>query len=223
MVFSFDEKTQYQALDRTQPSLPIKPGRARTMTHDYKRNGTIDLFAALNVATGEVLHETRQRHTADDVLAFFKSVDAHVPKHLDVDVVLDNLSAHSAPPVAKWLEHPRRARWHLHFTPTSSSWLNLIEGWFAQLTNRRLRTGTFDSVTAYERTSLIVTTNLPFESWTEVLGSERLTGAALDRLTHRCRIIETKGESYRLHDAKTRTRSTKHQAGVATPKTPTAD
>jgi transposase len=148
VVFSFDEKTQCQALDRTQPSLPMKPGRARTLTHDYKRNGTIDLFAALNVATGEVLHETRKRHTADDVLAFFKSIDAHVPKHLDVHVVLDNLSAHSAPPVAKWLEHPRRARWHLHFTPTSSSWLNLVEGWFAQLTNRRLRTGTFDSVAA---------------------------------------------------------------------------
>jgi transposase len=145
-VFSFDEKTQVQALDRTQPSLPLTPGRARTMTHDYKRNGTVDLFAALNVGTGEVLHLTRRRHTANDVLAFFKWIDLHTPRHLEVHVILDNLSAHTAPPVADWLAHPKRARWHLHFTPTSSSWLNLVEGWFAQLTNRRLRTGIFTSV-----------------------------------------------------------------------------
>ena len=148
VVFSFDEKTQCQALDRTQPSLPIKPGRAKTMTHDYKRNGTVDLFAALNIATGEVLHHTRKRHTGNDVLAFFKWIDAHVPRELDVHVVLDNLSAHSSPPVTEWLAHPKRERWHLHFTPTSASWLNLVEGWFAQLTNRRLRDGSFDSVTA---------------------------------------------------------------------------
>ena len=148
VVFSFDEKTQCQALDRTQPSLPLKPGRAKTMTHDYKRHGTIDLFAAMNVGTGEVLHLTRKQHTAKEVLEFFRWIDLHVPTHLDVHVVLDNLSAHSAPPVAQWLEHPKRARWHLHFTPTSSSWLNLVEGWFAQLTNRRLRNGSFDSVAA---------------------------------------------------------------------------
>jgi transposase len=150
VVFSFDEKTQCQALDRTQPSLPIKPGRAKTMTHDYKRNGTIDLFAALNVATGEVLHDTRKRHASKDVLAFFKWIDMHVARDLEVHVVLDNLSAHKAPPVAEWLAHPRRARWHLHYTPTSSSWLNLVEGWFAQLTNRRLRNGSFNSVAALE-------------------------------------------------------------------------
>jgi len=148
VVFSFDEKTQCQALDRTQPSLPIKPGRARTMTHDYKRNGTLDLFAALNVGTGEVLHRTRKRHAGADVLAFFRWIDLHVPAHLDVHVVLDNLSAHSSPPVRDWLGHPKRQRWHLHFTPTSSSWLNLVEGWFAQLTNRRLRNASFDSVAA---------------------------------------------------------------------------
>jgi transposase len=148
VVFSFDEKTQCQALDRTQPSLPLKPGRAKTMTHDYKRNGTTDLFAALNIATGEVLHRTRNRHASADVLAFFKWIDLHVPNDLDVHVVLDNLSAHKAPPVADWLAHPKRARWHLHFTPTSASWLNLVEGWFAQLTNRRLRHGSFDSVAA---------------------------------------------------------------------------
>lgn len=148
VVFSFDEKTQCQALDRTQPSLPMKPGRARTMTHDYKRNGTTDLFAALNVGTGEVIHQTRSSHTAKDVLAFFKWIDLHTPRDLEIHVVLDNLSAHNAPAVKEWLAKPRQARWHLHFTPTSSSWLNLVEGWFAQLTNKRLRTGSFNSVAA---------------------------------------------------------------------------
>ncbi len=146
VVFSFDEKTQCQALDRTQPSLPMRPGRFGTMTHDYKRNGTTDLFAALNIATGEVITECRQRHTAVDVLAFFKKIDRSVSRRLDVHVVLDNLSAHMAPEVGEWLADPRRARWHLHFTPTSSSWLNLIERWFAELTERRLRRGTFTSV-----------------------------------------------------------------------------
>ena len=150
VVFSFDEKTQVQALDRTQPSLPLTRGRGASMTHDYKRNGTTDLFAALNVGTGEVLHRTRKGHASTDVLAFFKWIDLHVDRDLEIHVVLDNLSAHKAPPVADWLAHPKRARWHLHFTPTSSSWLNLVEGWFAQLTNRRLRRGTFDSVTALE-------------------------------------------------------------------------
>jgi len=150
VVFSFDEKTQCQALDRTQPSLPMKPGRAKTMTHDYKRNGTIDLFAALNIETGEVLYQTRKKHASVDVLAFFKWIDLHVDRDLDVHVVLDNLSAHKASPVADWLAHPKRARWHLHYTPTSASWLNLVEGWFAQLTNKRLKNGSFNSVASLE-------------------------------------------------------------------------
>jgi transposase len=146
VVFSFDEKTQVQALDRTQPSLPMKPGRGRTMTHDYRRHGTVDLFAALNVATGEVLTQTRKKHTGDDVLAFFRWIDLHTPRDLDVHVVLDNLSAHKSEPVKKWLAHPKRKRWHLHFTPTSASWVNLIENWFAQLTKRRLTNSAFTSV-----------------------------------------------------------------------------
>jgi len=146
VVFSFDEKTQVQALDRTQPSLPMKPGRGRTMTHDYRRHGTVDLFAALNVATGEVLAQTRKRHTGDDVLAFFKWIDLHTPADLDVHVVLDNLSAHKSPPVRDWLADPKRARWHLHFTPTSASWVNLIENWFAQLTKKRIINSAFTSV-----------------------------------------------------------------------------
>ncbi|MHB1208695.1 MAG: IS630 family transposase [Acidimicrobiales bacterium] len=146
VVFSFDEKTQVQALDRTQPSLPMKKGRGATMTHDYKRHGTTDLFAAMNVATGQVLYDTKTRHSSKEVLDFFKYIDQHVAKNLEIHVVLDNLSAHKAEPVATWLAHPKRARWHLHFTPTSSSWLNLVESWFSQLTNRRLKKGTFSSV-----------------------------------------------------------------------------
>jgi transposase len=147
VVFSFDEKTQCQALDRTQPSLPMKPGRAGTMTHDYKRNGTIDLFAAMNVGTGEVLTDLRKGHAGADVLRFFKQIDASVPRSLDVHVVLDNLSAHSTPEIKAWLAHKNRRRWRLHYTPTSSSWLNLIERWFKELTDKRLRRGVFTSVT----------------------------------------------------------------------------
>lgn len=146
VVFSFDEKTQCQALDRTQPSLPMKRGRAGTMTHDYKRNGTIDLFAAMNLATGEVLTDLRKGHAGAEVLRFFKQIDASVPRGLAVHVVLDNLSAHSTPEITKWLAHRDRRRWHLHYTPTSSSWLNLIERWFKELTDRRLRRGVFTSV-----------------------------------------------------------------------------
>ena len=146
VVFSFVEKTQCQALDRTQPSLPMKSGRAGTMTHDYKRHGTIDLFAAMNVATGEVLTDLRKGHTGADVLRFFKQIDASVPRGLGVHVVLDNLSAHSTPEIAKWLAHKDRRRWHLHYTPTSSSWVNLIERWFKELTDKRLRRGVFTSI-----------------------------------------------------------------------------
>jgi transposase len=162
IVFSFDEKTQVQALDRTQPSLPMKKGRGATMTHDYKRHGTTDLFAAMNVATGQVLYDTKSRHSSKEVLSFFRFIDLHVPRALDVHVVLDNLSAHKSESVKKWLAHPKRARWHLHFTPTSSSWLNLVEGWFAQLTNRRLKNGTFNSVDQLEEAIGIWT-----ESWNE--------------------------------------------------------
>ena len=162
VVFSFDEKTQCQALDRTQPSLPMRPGRAGTMTHDYKRNGTIDLFAALNVATGEVLYDCRKTHTSSDVLRFFKHIDLHVEADLDIHVVLDNLSAHMGPEVKKWLASPKRKRWNLHFTPTSSSWLNLVERWFKELTDRRLRRGTFNSVAA-----LIDAIELWVEHWND--------------------------------------------------------
>jgi len=150
VVFSFDEKTQCQAIDRTQPSLPMIAGRAGTMTHDYKRNGTTDLFAAMNIATGEVLTHCQKGHTAKDVLRFFKQIDASVPRGLAVHVVLDNLSAHKAPEIQKWLAHKDRRRWHLHFTPTSSSWTNLVERWFRELSERLLKRGIYTSVTQLE-------------------------------------------------------------------------
>jgi transposase len=146
VVFSFNEKTQCQALDRTQPSLPMKPGRGVTMTHDYKRHGTIDLFAAMDVGTGQVHTHLRKAHAGADVLAFFKQIDATVERGLSVHVILDNLSAHKTPEIGKWLAHKDRRRWHLHFTPTSSSWLNLVERWFKELTDKRLRRGVFTSV-----------------------------------------------------------------------------
>jgi transposase len=146
VVFSYDEKTQCQALDRTQPSLPMKRGRAGTMTHDYRRHGTIDLFAAMNIGTGEVLTRLNKGHTGTDVLRFFKQIDAAVPRGLAVHVILDNLSTHTTPDIRRWLAHRDRRRWHLHFTPTSASWLNLIERWFKELTDKRLRRGVFTSL-----------------------------------------------------------------------------
>ena len=158
-VFSFDEKTQIQALDRTQPSLPMRPGRNRTLTHDYRRNGTTDLFAALNVATAEVPHQTRRRHSGADVLAFFKQIDSHTPGHLDVHVILDNVSAHKSEPVRKWLSSTRRERWHLHFTPTSTSWANLVECWFSILARKALNNRAFSSVAELQHAIEHWTTN----------------------------------------------------------------
>ena len=123
----------------------------RTMEAERPANGEFFPevpFAALNVGTGEVIYDCKRRHTARDVLSFFKLIDLHVPRELDIHVVLDNLSAYKAPEIKTWLAHPKRARWHLHFTPTSSSWLDLVEGWFKLVTERRLRHGVFSSVEA---------------------------------------------------------------------------
>jgi transposase len=146
VVLCVDEKSQTQALERTQPSLPLTPGRAGTMTHDYRRHGTTTIFAALDTATGRVLQHCQPRRRHQDFLFFLKLIDLHVPKHLDVHLVLDNLNTHSHEKVTRWLAHPKRARFHLHFTPTSSSWLNLIERWFKEITDRRIRRGSFRSV-----------------------------------------------------------------------------
>jgi transposase len=137
VVLCVDEKTGIQALDRTQPILPMRPGQVERRTHDYKRNGIIDLFAALNLATGEVLHHLRAQHRAVEFKKFLAAIDRAVPAELDVHLVLDNSSTHKTPAVHTWLlRHPR---FHLHFTPTSGSWLNLVERWFAELTRRLLR------------------------------------------------------------------------------------
>jgi transposase len=144
LVLSVDEKSQIQALDRTQPGLPLKKGRAGTMTHDYKRNGTTTLFAALDVATGAVIGECLPRHRADEFLAFLKKIDRETPDHLDLHLVLDNYATHKTPAVTRWLA--RHKRFALHFTPTSCSWLNLVERLFAEITRQRLRRGTFNNV-----------------------------------------------------------------------------
>lgn len=144
IVLSMDEKSQIQALDRTQPSLPMKPGRAGTMTHDYKRNGTTTLFAALDVLSGSVIGQCLPRHRHSEFLTFLRTIDRTVPKRLQIHLILDNYATHKHPNVKAWLaKHPR---FHLHFTPTSSSWLNMVEGFFAQLTNKALRRGAFASI-----------------------------------------------------------------------------
>ena len=144
LVFSVDEKSQIQALDRTQPGLPLKKGRAGTMTHDYKRNGTTTLFAALDVKTGEVIGECMPRHRAKEFLRFLKKIDRLVAKHFDVHLIVDNYKTHKTKKVQAWLA--RHPRFKLHFTPTSSSWINLVERFFAEITGKRIRRGVFKSV-----------------------------------------------------------------------------
>ena len=139
-----DEKSQIQALDRTQASLPMKKGRAGTMTHDYKRNGTTTLFAALDVLTGSVIGQCLPRHRHEELLKFLATIDREVPKGLQVHLILDNYSTHKHENVKRWLaKHPR---FQLHFTPTSSSWLNLVERFFAKLTDKAIRRGVFHNV-----------------------------------------------------------------------------
>ena len=148
MVLSVDEKSQVQALDRTQPGLPIKKGRAGTMTHDYKRHGTTSLFAALDVATGAVIGQCMRRHRHQEFLRFLRTIDQQTPKTLDLHLILDNYATHKHDKVKLWLDkHPR---FHLHFTPTSASWLNLVERFFGLITQERIRRGVFTSLDALE-------------------------------------------------------------------------
>ncbi|HEY8752369.1 MAG TPA: IS630 family transposase [Arthrobacter sp.] len=144
IVLCMDEKSSIQALDRTQPSLPMKKGRGQTMTHDYKRNGTTTLFAALDVATGTVIGSCLPKHRHTEFLKFLKTIENNVPAGLEIHLILDNYATHKHANVRAWLaKHPR---FHLHFTPTSSSWLNLVERWFRELTDKALRRGVFHSV-----------------------------------------------------------------------------
>jgi transposase len=144
VVLSIDEKSQIQALDRTQPGLPMKKGRGATMTHDYKRNGTTTLFAALNVLDGTVTGRNMQRHRHQEFIRFLNALERDIPVGKVVHVILDNYAAHKHGKVRAWLE--RHPRWIFHFTPTSSSWLNAVEGFFAKLTRRRLKHGVFHSL-----------------------------------------------------------------------------
>ena len=144
VVLSIDEKSQIQALDRTQPGLPMKKGRCGTMTHDYQRHGTTTLFAALNVLDGKVIGRCMQRHRHQEFIRFLNAVEASVPARKQVHAIADNYATHKHPKVREWLA--RHPRWTFHFTPTSASWLNGVEGFFAKLTRRRLKRGVFRSV-----------------------------------------------------------------------------
>jgi transposase len=144
LVLCVDEKSQIQALDRTQPGLPMKKGRAGTMTHDYKRNGTTTLFAALSMLDGKVIGSCLPRHRAQEFLGFLKLIDRETPADLDLHLIADNYATHKTPAVKRWLKkHPR---FHLHFTPTSASWLNMVERFFAEIARNRIRRGVFKSV-----------------------------------------------------------------------------
>ena len=147
-VFSFDEKSGIQALDRTQPGLPLKKGRCGTVTHDYKRHGTTTLFAAMNLASGEVVSETYRRHRHEEFLRFLQVLNRAVPKNQEIHIILDNYSAHRHRHVMEWLD--RRKRIYLHFIPTSSSWLNLVEGFFAKLTRQHIKRSAYTSVAHLE-------------------------------------------------------------------------
>lgn len=144
LVLCVDEKSQIQALDRTQPGLPLKKGRCGTMTHDYKRHGTTTLFAALSMLDGKVIGDCMPRHRHQEFIRFLNKIDAAMPTGLDLHLIVDNYGTHKHPRVKSWLR--RHPRFHLHFIPTSSSWLNLIERWFREITDKRIRRGSFKTV-----------------------------------------------------------------------------
>jgi transposase len=144
LVLCVDEKSQIQALDRTQPGLPMKKGRCGTQTHDYKRNGTTTLFAALSMLDGKVIWDCMPRHRHQEFIRFLKKIDNETPAGLELHLIVDNYGTHKHPRVNSWLK--RHPRFHLHFIPTSSSWLNLVERWFREITDKRIRRGTFQSL-----------------------------------------------------------------------------
>jgi transposase len=148
MVFCVDEKSQIQALDRTQPMLPMRPGQLERRTHDYKRHGTTSLFAALDLKTGKVIGQLHRRHRSQEFRRFLDTIEANVPAELDVHIVLDNYGTHKTALIRNWFA--KRPHFHLHFTPTYGSWINLVERWFAEITNKRIRRGIFRSVKELE-------------------------------------------------------------------------
>jgi len=148
LVLCVDEKSQIQALDRTQPMLPLRPGQLERRTHDYKRHGTTSLFAALELKTNRVIGELHRRHRSQEFRRFLDTIEANVPSELDVHIVLDNYGTHKTAIIRKWFA--KRPRFHIHFTPTYGSWINLVERWFAEITNKRIRRGIFRSVRELE-------------------------------------------------------------------------
>ena len=189
LVFSCDEKSQIQALDRTQKSLPMFPGRKKTLTHDYKRNGTTTLFAAIELAEGKIIAECMQRHRHQEWLKFLKKIDAETPPDLDLHLIVDNYCTHKHAKVKAWLK--RNPRFHIHFIPTSSSWLNVIERWFGKITQDRIRNGVFRSVeelveaimSYVEAHNANPTTFVWTKSAEEILNKTRRARAALDNST----------------------------------------
>jgi transposase len=189
MVLAVDEKSQMQALDRTAPMLPMMPGVPARQTHDYIRYGTTSLFAALDVATGKVIGQTQRKHRQQEFLRFLKTIDQATPAELDLHLVLDNYATHKTPAIRKWLlAHPR---FHLHFTPTYSSWLNLVERWFAELTNRKLRRSAHRSIKALE-----ADVNAWIEAWNadpQPFVWTKTADEILDSLAAYCRRINDSG------------------------------
>jgi len=149
LVLCVDEKSQIQALDRTQPGLPLKKGRCGTMTHDYKRNGTTTLFAALSMLDGKIIGDCMPRHRHQEFIRFLKKIDSETPSNLQLNLIVDNYGTHKHPHVQSWLR--RHPRFQLHFTPTSTSWLNMVERWFRELTQKQIRRGSFHNVPALIR------------------------------------------------------------------------
>lgn len=197
VVLCVDEKSQIQALDRTQPGLPLKKGRAATMTHDYKRHGTTTLFAALDVKSGLVIGDCMPRHRAKEFLNFLRRIDRAVKKPRDIHIVLDNYATHKTPEVQAWLEkHPR---FNLHFTPTSASWLNLVERFFAEITAKRIRRGSYSSVDDLEGAiyDYLLQHNAkpkPFvwsKTAEDIITRERSALDALDEISSKCQIRNT--------------------------------
>jgi len=151
LVLCVDEKSQIQALDRTAPILPLRPGLPERQTHDYQRHGTTTLFAAFNILTGKVIGQCLPRHRGREFVKFLRQLEQAVPPDLEVHLILDNYGTPRSPPVQRWLKPKKRRRFHFHFTPTSSSWLNQVERWLAEITRQQIRRGSFPSVQELEK------------------------------------------------------------------------
>jgi transposase len=184
LVLCVDEKSQIQALDRTQPLLPMRPGQVERRTHDYVRHGTTSLFAALDAKSGKIIGQLHRRHRAREFRQFLDTIDAAVPAELDLHLILDNYGTHKTPMIHRWLA--RHPRFHLHFTPTSSSWLNLVERWFAQLTEKQIKRGAHRSTEALESaiTSYITLTNAAPEPFVWTKTADEIL-ASIARFCHR--------------------------------------